>query len=660
MLNDPATTDDCDTIALHTFATAFLVLFSAIATVDPSRLYLLLIPGSFLFAAHGVGLFVEWAAPACIPSLPLHRPMLTLTVRLSVGISLLGFATTILGLVGLYRFAVLLIPPTLTWSLLHIVRATSRPQQFRPRLASLAGGLTIGTVWAIVWLWGTIPATFYDELAYHLPIAQYALRTGEIPAFPWSFLTYMPHLSDLLLGWGLAFNDDIGARAMHLALWFAIWIAGWAHIGTLIAPEKRPWIGCLIGGVLASSPMVLFLGALPFSETALTYAVLASASLITLPATSAFWFPLGLVWGFTLSVKLSGLSWVIAGAIAAMVVGWPLRSIIRAGLAALVIALPWWGRSWWLTGNPIYPLGYRWFGGRYWTDASQARLEGDLPSYAASFDIHALLRLPYDMIMVPERFGSASECGPLAVAATCLLLCLPLWALAWDVKPDTRKQCYAAGLFVLLTALSWIATSTTTRFFAPALMIGLMTLVALLTKAPKVVLILSSVILMALGAWGSSRFLSMHSLVFSSEKVALGQEPPAQFAARTLDHYEAAKYVQTHLPPDANLLFIGESRPFHFNRPSLAPYPFHEHPLTRWLQEEASPEQLRNRLRHEGFTHVVLNTHEFTRLHDTYHVLAFTGPEASLYDQRLKDLPGTLTTLFSKHRVFVFEIPHSP
>ena len=165
---------------------------------------------------------------------------------------------------------------------------------------------------------GTIPPTFYDELAYHLPIAQYALRTGFLPALPWSFFTYMPHLSDLFLGWGLALGGDVGARSMHLVFWVVIWVAGWGFIETLTTPERTPWIGCLIAGAFASSSTFLFLGALPFAETSLTFAVLASAALIARPIASVPWLPVGLLWGLAISVKLSGLSWVIAGAVAAL------------------------------------------------------------------------------------------------------------------------------------------------------------------------------------------------------------------------------------------------------------------------------------------------------------------------------------------------------
>jgi hypothetical protein len=171
--------------------------------------------------------------------------------------------------------------------------------------------------------------------------------------------------------------------------------------------------------------------------------------------------------------------------------------------------------------------------------------------------------------------------------------------------------------------------------------------------------LIAIVILPTLGFWGTSRFISVHSQVFSSEKVALGQEPRAEYAARTLDQYEAATFVREHLPSNAKLLFVGESRSFYFDRSSLAPYPFQDHPLTHWVEEASSPEQLRERLRTEGFTHVILNTREFRRLHDHYQVLAFTGLKASFHAQLLKQFPQTMTTLFSKHNVYVFEIPTS-
>ena len=38
----------------------------------------------------------------------------------------------------------------------------------------------------------------------------------------------------------------------------------------------------------------------------------------------------------------------------------------------------------------------------------------------------------------------------------------------------------------------------------------------------------------------------------------------------------------------------------------------------------------------------------------------FNGADAQQHDRILKQLPGTMTLLFSKNQVYVFEIPASP
>ena len=648
---------DRDDTPYSTLILALAVLILVTLVIAPLRVPLLLIPASFLLASYGMGLLVErmpW-----IPCPPSSMPMLALVVRLAIGMSSLGSMTTVLALLGVYRFSAVPIIVGLAWGIMHLIRSYGGITHLKPTISSIVSGIVVGSVWAIAWLWATIPPTFYDELVYHLPIPQIALRTGHLPAFPWLLFNFMPHVSDLLLGWGLAFSGEIGARAMHFAFWIAIWVAGWAFVEAITAPHSHLWIGCVMGGAFASSAMFFFLGTLPFAETLLTFAILASTAVIACPGSSALWLVLGLLWSLAVSAKLSGWIWVVGGALAALTLRWPWRALVKAGFVALAATSPWWGRAWWLTGNPVFPMGYRWLGGLYWSEASQARLQGDLPSYPDSFTALGLLKLPYHMVMTPERFGSASDCGALAVGMVCLMLSLPLWTRVLHFDPLRRRQCDAAAMFIGFVTLCWIFTSTTTRFFAPALMVGLSTLVVLLTLVPTRVLVFSMILLSTCGLLGTTRFLTLHNQVFSSMNVALERESAGEFASRTLDQYEAAIYVRTHLAPDARLLFIGESRPYYFDRPALFPYPFHEHPLTGWVEEADSSEQLLNTLRRQGFTHVVLNTNEFRRLHDAYHVLNFTGPDAARHDQILKQLPGTMTTLFAKNHVYVFEIPVS-
>jgi hypothetical protein len=257
----------------------------------------------------------------------------------------------------------------------------------------------------------------------------------------------------------------------------------------------------------------------------------------------------------------------------------------------------------------------------------------------------------------PERFGSASDVGTPAVAAVCLALALPVVLRATEAGERVRRLGDAAAVFILVSGLGWVLTSATARFFAPAMVVCLAALVGVVLHFGRKAQAAMAALLLLAGFWGTARFIEQHTAAFDSYNVALGKERLDDFLARQLDHYGAARFVRENLPPDARLLFIGEARAYYFSRTAVAPYPYDAHPLRRWIQESASEEALVARLVAEGITHVVLNVHEFRRVHDRYGVLAFTGDGAEANERRLKALPGALRLLFAGNGVYVFEIP---
>ncbi|MBS0172264.1 MAG: hypothetical protein JSR62_18115 [Nitrospira sp.] len=649
-------TDQTDARLL--WLSAFLVVGAGTLVLDASRLTLLVIPLSFLMAAHGAGLCVEHLCGPLLPPATHSFANLILATRIAVGIAILGLVTSLLAMAGHYPWAGILTIGFGIYAIIYAVRRIRPLAWTKSSMLTVASGLVMGGVWLTAWLWATIPPVFYDELVYHLPIPQYALRTGSLPGFRWSYFTLMPSVSDLLLGWGLFFQDDLGARATHWASWIALWMAVAAFADHAVFPRRVPWLGLALACTLGSSATVLFLGTLPFAETVLSLAVIGAGALLLGPRSErAPWLAVGLLWGLAATVKLSGPMWILAETGAALALGWPYRHLVLAWLVTIVTALPWWGRAWLLTGDPVYPLGYRLFGGSNWSEAEQAKLQGDLPSLGSHPTLMDVLRLPYDMVAAPERFGSASNAGVLAVSGICLALLLPLVTYGRTTDQTTRRQSLAGCLFVMIAGAGWMSTSTTTRFFAPALLFGLLLFPILLVHVRPSLQVAGLVGLALGGIAGLTGFLAEHVQSFHSQDVALGREAPGTYLDRTLDHAESARYVRTQLSSDARLLFIGETRPYYFDRHALAPYPFHEHPLADWVREASSSEQLCDRIRAEGITHVVLNIREFKRLHDTYRIFDFSGPQEDVLALRLKELPRLLTLLFSKNGVYVYEIP---
>lgn len=641
-----------------TLLTAIMVVVGGTAWADPPRLRLLLIPASFLITAWAAGKLVNCGLRGGFPT-QVTRPLLVdLAVHIGVGIACLSLLFVLSALSGILWLAGIAALPLLALGLLEIIQVRFPIRFSRQFLMEVTGGLGIGAAWLVAWLWATIPPTFFDELAYHLVIPQRALATGALQATPWVFFTLMPHASDLLLAWGMAFTGDLGARATLFAIWVACSLAAWALAEVIVWPRTNSWTASLTAGMLASSPTLWFLATLPFSETCLVVAVLTAAAVTIVPwGEHRPWLPLGLALGLAATVKLSGLIWVMAGLAMAVVIGWRRSEITLAALLAFLSLLPWWARSMVYTGNPIYPMAYGILGGEPWSLESQVRVKNDLAPGLSDIGFWGLLRLPLDLVQRPEQFGSASDAGIVAITAVCLVLVMPVVVRAVSYQTRWRRLADAGAVFMLLSGIGWVLTSTTTRFFAPGLVIGLVALtggVLHFDNRMRALVILG--VLMA-GVWGTWRFIEQHDAAFSSYNIALGRERSEKYLARRLDHFLAAKFVREKLPIDVKLLFIGETRPYYFSRESIAPSAYDRHPLHQWVLESSSPEALAKRLAFEGMTHVVLNVREFKRLHDSYGVLAFSGEGAEANDRVLKHLPQVLRPLFASNGVYIFEVP---
>jgi hypothetical protein len=83
--------------------------------------------------------------------------------------------------------------------------------------------------------------------------------------------------------------------------------------------------------------------------------------------------------------------------------------------------------------------------------------------------------------------------------------------------------------------------------------------------------------------------------------------------------YQAIQFVNENVKdPKAKVLFFGEARAFYCNVEWLAPTVFNTDPLDAALRECATPKEVGERLRAQGFTHLLVNWAEFARLHKSY------------------------------------------
>jgi hypothetical protein len=104
----------------------------------------------------------------------------------------------------------------------------------------------------------------------------------------------------------------------------------------------------------------------------------------------------------------------------------------------------------------------------------------------------------------------------------------------------------------------------------------------------------------------------------------------------------AAQFVNTRLPDDARLLFLGDTATYYYRRDFVAPSAFDVHPLQAVAAPGKTHGEIRRELRRLGFTHVLVNWPEWERLGNTYYrdlwpkegriaVDRFLGEEIAIY-----------------------------
>lgn len=302
----------------------------------------------------------------------------------------------------------------------------------RVTLALLALFLGIGFVEVLA------PATAFDTLSYHFLIPVDYLRWGGIKYR--AFVPYnAPHLAELLAVIPFALQGELAAQLMFFAfaLLFTavIWQIGARHYGQLP--------GLLAALLIVATPMFTYIKTSGLVEVLLAAVTLMALwtvfSAISLHPEAANkrarhgWLAMGGgLLGVACGIKYYGLfsalliplmiavdglargrGWrAIAGDL-----GWLLGGILLMGL-------PFYLKSWLLTGNPLYPALYSIFGGTDWSAELARAAKQNFNTFKRLPDPNILTWLfsPWDMTMNGAPYdASRNGYGPLFLALVPLL-----------------------------------------------------------------------------------------------------------------------------------------------------------------------------------------------------------------------------------------------
>jgi len=543
-------------------------------------------------------------------------------------ITLLGAAAWsliwfVLGAVHLYRVPVAVVALLGGLALAAAALARDRPS---PRaLARATGSAALAllvTAQALALIAALAPPTAKDTVLYHFALPKAYIAAGGGIEVPYNIAGYYPLGVEMHAVWAMLLGAPMGARVGEAAAGAALFL--FAPVLVMVVHGWARERGLDRAGAAAAALMVAWVPtAYDVAASAYVDLALAAYTAMAVRAFGRWWTTLDarhLVWvtvgiGSALSIKLSAAFVILPLALLAL-----LRSLkesspgpgtgVIAGSAlvalgtGVALAAPWYVRTWIRTGSPLFPfyLGI-WPAQAPGWDLERSQL------YETLFSLYGDTRTGLDYLLTPLRLAVAAQPdqpqfydGVLGIAVA---FALPLlaWAL-WTRRLDAELR-----LAVLVSAclfIFWLFSSQQLRYLLPALP-GLAVAIAAAGAA------LGGArgralrgLILAAAALGVPVTLAWF-LMLDPARVVLGGEGRADFLRRRLDYYPYYEVVNQDLPPTARVWLINMRRDsYHLERPYFSDFIFEDYTLTRYVRAAARFEEIRDRVRADGITHLLV------------------------------------------------------
>lgn len=406
-----------------------------------------------------------------------------------LGLGFVGTLTVVLGLIpGFLRFGMIGVG-ALTVVLAGIAAKKHWSGVFA---AKKPEGLALGAIASIALMSlfpliaSQVPSTSldWDSLAYHLAVPKLWLEANQVTWIQTIHHSNFPFALDALYLYGLTFAGEFGAKAF---MFFILLLGARALFGLARrwgAGENAIWAPL----AFMASPVVLWesgtayidvghglfagLGVLYVAE--MVWKLSKEESLGSLPWISA------LCWGMAMGTKLTGLqTFFVAGFLFLVFGAKRFGSVVKpAGIVAgvaLLIALPWFGKSVAFTGNPVFPFFYEQLGGKGWDQWRADIYKNEQQTFGVGREVDetsgksrrditkigdAVLGLGYQ----PGRYVNPGQTVgggfPTGAIGFVTLLCFVFWAVSGKAGPRERFVLAWVGMTFLL----WFFLSQQSRY----------------------------------------------------------------------------------------------------------------------------------------------------------------------------------------------------
>jgi len=579
-----------------------------------------------------------WAA-LCIAGAPVFDRIESLLFRTATGLGMLSYLTLALATVHYYtvpalRLIVVALILAGTALMARTALANRAPQEpdFPMVTGTEAGGdfawKTITLFFLVIALTGALaPESGYDALWYHLQFPRVWLTYGTILDFPTEFHSLYPMTWELLYGAGLALGGPIAAKLLHFCTLPLLALMVYQMTRRFL-PDTPQWPAVAF---LVSAPTMLWEATTANVDLALTlHAGLALYALLRFAESeSRPWFLLAASQvGLALATKHLGF-FVLLPAVTGLGIFLLRRRGLRQAVilvalftgVSLLIASPWYVRSWMATGNPVFPEFYGIFGAPpdRWDAITDSGLKRFLAHFGRPRTVLSYLMLPWDATVYPDLYDGII--GPI------FILLLPALPLVPSTAPVRRL-----GLGVLSYLVLWALPigSYQIRFLMPAVP-PLAVLVA--ASYGRLISLLETAQAglggrMLKGGMVLLVFLNMPPFTPLLEKrgewigkvmrrvpvdVVAGRVSADGYLASTVPSFAAWRYVDSYLPKDARILTFTAGDNYYSDRERLWAHTVVARPAV-WGAPVGAEEQALQELLRLRITHIMFDKAELAKL----------------------------------------------
>ncbi len=471
------------------------------------------------------------------------------------------------------------------------------------------------------------PTTETDAVNYHLfPVRTY------VESHSWQSLpdnpNFYPEAMEMLYSLAYTHGSQFGARGVHLLfvpLLYALMIVAihrfkFKPVATpaLAMFLSVPIVSYVVSDSLTNDLPVAFF--LFFALiTLLRWREEPRGSLLTLAAVSLA-LALGSKHTAILSIPFFFLFFLVWGGETRQV---RFKNGARVLGLSLFLAMAWYGKAFFQTGNPLWPTFSRWFSGVY-NEFGVELLAATKANYGI-WDMNEWYRIPGEMF-----FGDGIRLdGTLGLFPLLFLIVL----VVGGARSGITKPLY---LFLAAGFLSWLFVVQEVRYLIfllpPLLVLGLTSLGDVIDSNTSrvrgwllkvfvglgILFLLLSLPLFQNIAHDPQRytplihrrFLEPMMLRESSIPIRIQFAPiDDEYLQRMLPSYRTVEHIRKHLPDSATIFFMGAEAPYlYLNRLML----WDQRSMSlRGLRSATSPEQYLSLLRREGVTHIVLRRSDF-------------------------------------------------